>query len=168
MTIEKKWYAVITRPRWEKKLALKLTELGITNYCPLNRVLRQWSDRKKVVLEPLFKGYLFVQLPEASKWDIKNVAGVLNFVYWLGRPAVIKNEEIDTIRRFLQEFENVEVSDKVELNDKVLVKQGIMMNYSGFVIEVLGNRARVMINSMGVALSALFDKKNLEKVSAIS
>ncbi|RYG44297.1 MAG: antitermination protein NusG, partial [Chitinophagaceae bacterium] len=133
------------------------------NYCPLNRVVRQWSDRRKVVLEPLFKGYLFVKLPETAKWDIKNTDGIINFVYWLGKPAIVREEEINTIRRFLQEFDNVEVSDTLSLNDKVVVKQGVMMNYSGLVIEVMGNRARVLITSMGVSLSAVFSKKNLEK-----
>ncbi|HMJ47328.1 MAG TPA: transcription termination/antitermination NusG family protein, partial [Ferruginibacter sp.] len=57
--MNKKWYVVYTRPRWEKKVAATLDERGVENYCPLNRVNRQWSDRKKVVLEPLFKGYVF-------------------------------------------------------------------------------------------------------------
>ncbi|MEO6221006.1 MAG: transcription termination/antitermination NusG family protein, partial [Ginsengibacter sp.] len=56
MISEKTWYVVYTRPRWEKKIAENLLRLGIEHYCPLNKVTRQWSDRKKKVLEPLFKG----------------------------------------------------------------------------------------------------------------
>jgi len=158
------WYAVYTKPRWEKKVAKLLDEKGIENYCPLNKVIKQWSDRKKVVLEPIFKSYVFVRVAENIKWDLKKVNGVLNFVYWLGKPAVIKDEEIIIIRKFLNEFGDVQVEDqhKLEVNAKVRVKQGVMMNYHGLLIELSGNRARVRIDSMGVSLHAQFDKKNLE------
>ena len=62
------WYALYTKPRWEKKVAGLLDDQGIENYCPINKVTRQWSDRKKVVLEPMFKGYVFVKIGEAGKW----------------------------------------------------------------------------------------------------
>lgn len=165
MNGKKKWYVVYTRPRWEKKVAGILLAKGIEHYCPLNKVMKQWSDRKKIVLEPLFKGYIFVRLEEAVKWEIKNIDGILNFVYWLGKPAVVKEEEIDTIRKFLQEFSGVEVIERqLNVNSRVLIKQGVLMNYHGVIIEITGNKAKVNIESMGIQLSAVFDKKNLEPV----
>lgn len=159
------WYAVHTRPRWEKKVAGLLQDRGIDNYCPLNKVMRQWSDRKKAVLEPLFKGYVFVQVDEKAKWDLLQVNGIVNYVHWLGRPARIRDTEIDTIRRFLHEFEDIEVTEtSLQVNSTVQVKQGVLMNYKGIVLELQGNRARVRIESMGLQLSAYFDKKNLELV----
>jgi transcription antitermination factor NusG len=157
------WYVVYTKPRWEKKVSLSLQNKGIEYYCPLNKVIKQWSDRKKIVLEPLFKGYVFVKIPESMKWDIKKIDGILNYVYWLGKPARVKEEEINTIRKFLQEFRDVEVLDQqMTINSKVLIKQGVLMSFQGIIIEVIGNKARVSIDSMGIRLSALFDKKNLE------
>ncbi len=156
---------VYTRPRWEKKVAGLLQSKDIEHYCPLNRVLKQWSDRKKVVLEPLFKGYIFVKLNEATKWDIKNIEGVINFVYWLGKPARVREDEIDTIKKFLQEFNGVEVVERqLNVHSRVLVKQGVLMNYRGIIIEITGSKARVNIESMGIQLSAVFDKKNLEPI----
>lgn len=163
MNEEKKWYVVYTRPRWEKKVSGILMSRGIEYYCPLNKVLKQWSDRKKIVLEPLFKGYVFVKIPESLKWEIKSVEGVLNYVYWLGKPAIVKEQEIDTIRKFLQEFRDVEVVEKqLTVNSRVMIKQGVLMNFQGIIIEVSGNKAKVNIESMGLQLSAVFDKKNLE------
>lgn len=158
------WYAVYTKPRWEKKVACLLDEKGIENYCPLNKVVKQWSDRKKVVLEPVFKSYVFVKILEDKKWDLKKISGILNFVYWLGKPAIIKDEEITTIRKFLNEFSDVQVEEqaKLQVNTKVRIKQGVMMNYQGLLIELYGNRARVRIDSMGLSLNAQFDKRNLE------
>ncbi len=159
------WYALHTRPRWEKKVALLLQDKGIENYCPLNKVMRQWSDRKKTILEPLFKGYVFVQVEEAAKWELLAINGIVNYVHWLGKPARIQNSEIDTIRRFLHEFEEVEVTENnMAVNKAVLVKQGVLMNYRGIVLELHGNKAKVRIESMGIQLSAYFDKKNLEIV----
>jgi transcription antitermination factor NusG len=159
------WYAVYTRPRWEKKVAALLLEAGIEHYCPINKVTRQWSDRKKVVLEPIFKGYVFVRLEEAKKWEVRKVPGILNFVYWLGKPAKIRDEEIITIRKFLNEFTDVQVEKKgFVVNSEVRIKQGVLMNYEGIVIEVFGNRAVVKIDSLALQLNAHFDKKNLELI----
>jgi transcription antitermination factor NusG len=162
---EKKWYALYTLPRWEKKVARKLDEKGFTVYCPLNRVLRQWSDRKKKIQEPLFKGYVFVQVEEHEKWDVKSVHGIVNYVYWNGKPGVIRDEEIVTIKRFLNHFTEVQVEEyKLDVESKVRIKGGVLMNYEGTIIEVAGNRAFVRIESMGIQLSAMFEKKNLEAI----
>ncbi|MFT3908113.1 MAG: UpxY family transcription antiterminator [Ferruginibacter sp.] len=165
MNDEKKWYVIYTRPRWEKKVASLFQAKGIEHYCPLNRVMKQWSDRKKIVFEPLFKGYIFVKVRESVKWDIKSIEGVINFVYWLGKPAQVKEEEINTIRKFLQEFDSVEIKNKeLIISSKVLVKQGVLMNFRGIVVQLKGNKAIVNIESMGLELSAVFDKKNLQPV----
>lgn len=160
------WFAVYTKPRWEKKVASLLDDNGIENYCPLNRVVKQWSDRKKVILEPLFKSYVFVRVKDSEKWDLKNINGILNFVYWLGKPAKIKDEDIFTIKKFLNEFSDVQIEEVsgLTVNSKVRIKQGLLMNYNGVLVEINGSRAKVRIETMGVQLSANFDKKNLEPI----
>ena len=158
------WYVVYTRPRWEKKVSRILDEKGIENYCPLNKVEKQWSDRKKIIFEPLFKGYVFIRISENRKWDIKLIDGIISYVYWLGKPAIVKEEEIDIIRKFLMEFEMVEVSDiQLKKMDSVIINRGVLIDYKGIVVEILGNKARVRVDSMGVSLSAIFDKKSLSR-----
>jgi transcription antitermination factor NusG len=158
------WFAVYTRPRWEKKIVKLLEDKGIENYCPLNKVVKQWSDRKKVVLEPIFKSYVFVRISEDDKWNLKKVNGILNFVYWLGKPAHIRDEEINSIKKFLNEFSEIEVEQELQINSKVRIKQGVLMNYQGILLEISGNRAKIKIESMGLQLSAHFDKKNIERL----
>jgi transcription antitermination factor NusG len=89
--------------------------------------------------------------------------GVVNFVYWLGKPAVVKNSEIEIIRKFLNEYENV-MAEPLDLRpeSRVLVRQGIFMDKEATVIKVQGNKVRVVIESIGYSLVALVDKKNLE------
>ncbi|MGI8581146.1 MAG: UpxY family transcription antiterminator [Chitinophagaceae bacterium] len=159
------WYAVTTRPRWEKKVAKILESRGVEHYCPLNKVVRQWSDRKKVILEPIFKSYVFVRIDEQKKWDLKRIDGIINYVYWLGKPAKIKEEEINIVKKFLNEFNDVQVEQiGFQVNQKVRIKHGVLMDYEGILVEVSGNRAFVKIESMGIQLSAHFDKKNLEQI----
>lgn len=159
------WYAVYTKPRWEKKVASMLEAQGIEYYCPLNKVVKQWSDRKKTVLEPLFKSYVFVQVEEKQKWDLLKINGIVNYVHWLGKPAKIKESEIETVKKFLNEFSGVEVVDETSpIHSKVKIKHGVLMNYRGILMEVSGNKAIVKIESMGLQLTAVFDKKNLELI----
>jgi transcription antitermination factor NusG len=159
------WYVIYTRPRWEKKIASILDQKGIENYCPLNRVEKRWSDRKKTILEPLFKGYIFIKIDDDKKWDIKQIDGILNYVYWLGKPARVRQSEINNIRFFLKEFSSIEVIDsKIVIKDAVIINEGVLMNYKGVVIEVFGNKARVQIDSLGIRLSAVFEKSSLSPI----
>lgn len=159
MTNSKKWYAVYTRPRWEKKVDKLLQEKSIESYCPLNRVCRQWCDRKKIVLEPLFVSYVFVHVGEEEFLAVKQTEGIINLLYWLGRPAVIKDEEIEAIRQFLQTYENVNIERvKVNVNNTVKIIDGPFMDMEGKVVEVMHNTVKVILPSLGYALIAPVSK----------
>ena len=165
MKEDKKWYAVYTKPRWEKKVNQLLTNKTIETYCPLNKVSRQWSDRVKVVMEPLFKSYVFTRISPDEMTNVRMTDGILNFVYWVGKPAIIKDKEIELIRKFLDEYDNVEL-EKIDLlpSQKVKVKRGVFMEKEGEVIKVLNNKAIVAINSLGYQIIAQINKSNLEAV----
>lgn len=157
------WYAVYTRPRWEKKVALLLEAKGVEYYCPLNKLVKQWSDRKKIIMEPLFKSYVFVRVEEKQKWGLMDITGIINYVHYLGKPARIRDSEIETVKRFLNEFESVDVMESAApVNSKVKIRQGVLRNYHGILLEIKGNRASVRIESMGLQLTAVFEKTNLE------
>lgn len=163
---EKKWFVLYTKPRWEKKVHKVLVQTGIESYCPINRVRRKWSDRMKTVEEPLFKSYVFVRVAEQEKGEVRYVDGVLNYVYWNGKPAVVKDEEIIAIKKFLSEYDDVEVRTiEVKPADEVLINQGVMMGATGRVLRVLSNNVvEVRIESLGFVLTAKMEKKHLEKV----
>ncbi len=161
----RKWYAVYTKPRWEKKICQQLERKGLVFYCPMTKVQRRWSDRYKIVEEPLFKSYVFVFVAEEEKSRIRLTDGVVNFLYWNGRPAVIRDAEIEMIRKFLNEYEEVEARPiQLESGQRVRVKSGIMMDTEGIVIKVSNNKAYVLLESLGYELSAQFEKGNLEPV----
>jgi len=165
MIKDKMWYAIYTKPRWEKKVASLLARKNIENYCPLNKVQRQWSDRKKIVMEPLFQSYVFVNVSNLEQTLVRETSGVLNFVYWLQKPAVIREEEIEVIKRFLNEYHHVQVEKStVNLNDKVRIIGGPLMMREGNVLEVKNKTVKVLLPTMGYTLVAEIEKINLEKV----
>jgi transcription antitermination factor NusG len=164
MNMNEKWYAVYTKPRWEKKVSEVLTSKEITNYCPLNRVTRQWSDRKKIVHEPLFTSYVFVRLTDKQISEIRQVEGILNLVQWLGRPAQIRDEEIETIKRFLNEYNNVQVSKEVAINDAVRITTGSLQDREGTIVNIKNNMVQIALPSLGYILYADLEKANVCKL----
>jgi transcription antitermination factor NusG len=163
--LSSKWNAIYTRPRWEKKVNNLLVQKGIESYCPLNKVHRKWSDRIKIVDEPLFKSYVFVKVGEEDRSNVRMTDGVVNFVYWNGKPAIIKDKEIVAIQRFLDEYHDVELV-KLDLvpQQRVRVIAGPMMDQEGRVLEINNKRAKVCIDSLGYMLVAYIDKKRLSSI----
>jgi transcription antitermination factor NusG len=161
----KKWYAVYTKPRWEKKVHALFDQKGLESYCPLNKVRRKWSDRIKIVEEPLFKSYVFVRITEDEKTKVRMINGVVNFVYWQGKPAIIKEKEINIIKKFLNEYENVSVEPVILKSDmKIKIQQGVFMDNEATVTKVLSNKVQVRIESIGYTLVAVIDKSNIAVV----
>lgn len=164
---QKRWFVLYTNSRWEKKVHQRLTGSGVESYCPLNKVMRKWSDRVKKVEEPLFKSYVFVHIAEAEKQTVLTTPGVVNFVYWLGKPAVVRDREMEEIKLFLGEHENVEVQRldaPIEPGAKLRVVSGLMMNYEGTALKVTNKAVEVLIESIGCKLVAYIDKNKLERI----
>jgi transcription antitermination factor NusG len=161
------WYAVYTRPRWEKKVATLLTQKRIQNYCPLNKVVKQWHDRKKVIHEPLFTSYVFVCLTQAEMVEVKKTEGVLNFVYWLGKPAVIRDEEIATIKQFLECHSEVKLDKRqIKVEDHVQIVHGPLLQKEGRVLEVHQKTIKVLLPTLGYALVAQVSLEHVELIKA--
>lgn len=158
------WYAVYTKPRWEKKVVETLLLMHIENYCPLNKVLRQWTDRKKIVHEPLFKSYVFVRITNKQFSDIRKVDGILNFVYWLGTPAIIRDQEIETIKNFLRDHQNVRLEKgHFSKHDEVKIVSGSLTDKTGTVIAIKNHSVVVALPSLGYMMLAEIEASDLEK-----
>jgi transcription antitermination factor NusG len=162
---KKQWYALYTRSRCEKKVADLLEKKKVEVYCPLNKIRRQWADRKKVILEPLFTSYVFIRVAPAELAQIKQTDGVINVVYWLSKPAVIRQEEIDTIKKFLIEYDYVTIEKAcVNLNDRVRITNGPLMMWEGNVVEIRTNTVKLTLPSLGYELVAEIRKEKIQPV----
>ncbi len=151
------WFAVYTKSRCEKQVSQALASVGVECFCPLNKVKKQWSDRTKWVEEPLFRSYVFVNIDYGKEQTIvRQQKNVVNFVYWLGNPAIIQEKEIEEIKQFLTDFVNVEVIGKsVKVGDFITVKSGV---FEGKVAKVTSfknkKEVRLVIESLGYELVA--------------
>jgi transcription antitermination factor NusG len=163
---EKHWYVVYSKPRWEKKVDTLLHQKGIDCWCPLQKTERQWSDRKKIVEEPIFRSYVFVHIDEVEKLDVLKTEGVLNFIHYLKKPAVVRNEEIESIKRYLNEGANLELIGNEELHkmDKVRIEEGIFQNALGTVVHANKKVAVIRIESLDMNILVSFPKKALQKL----
>jgi transcription antitermination factor NusG len=166
--MSKKWFALYTKPRWEKKVNTLLNGKGVECYCPLNRVKRKWTDRIKTIEEPLFKSYVFVKVDDTERTKVRLTNGVINFVYWNGKPAIVKEKEIQTIKRFLDEHEAVQVRP-MELipNQTVLITSGAFMDQQAVVLDANKREVKVAILSLGQELIATIDKTKLVRLEDV-
>lgn len=96
-----RWYALYTRPKFEKKVAERLDEAGYEVWLPMQTVVRQWSDRKKKLKVPLFNSYVFIRADSSELYNAVQFDGVAKTVHFNGQPAAIRDEQIDMIRKVL-------------------------------------------------------------------
>lgn len=163
ITVEtkKQWYIIYTRPGYEKKVAALLEKKGIEAYCPLNKINHNLIDRKRIIAEPLFSSYVFVRASDIEHTSIKETDGFVNFVYWLAKPAVICNDEIDTIKKFLIEYDYVSIEKSEVLpNDKVRILNGPLVLWEGNIVEVKTDIVKILLPSLGYSLVAEIRKDN--------
>ena len=156
---EKKWYAVYTKPRWEKKIDAVLIRKGIESWCPLQKIERQWSDRKKVIEDPLFKSYVFVHIDDTERTKVLMTDGILNFVYYLGKPAVIKDEEVAVIKRYLAEKDAsilIISQEGFKEDTRIMVNHGVFMGNEGTVLRGGKKKVYVKLESLGQVMVVEF------------
>jgi len=158
---ERSWLAVYTKPRNEKKVDQRLHNAGLECYCPVQKVLRQWSDRKKLISQPLFTSYVFVRVSESERLKVLKVSGVVRFVFWLGKPAIIPDHEIFDIKQFLEEYSTIKVNMFLNPGDLVLVNAGPLKNYRGIVVDTKRSSAILSLDSIGFQLMAEVNKNRI-------
>ncbi len=159
------WKAVYTKPRHEKKVVERLQSQGVEVFFPVQTVLKQWSDRKKKVIEPVFKSYVFLKCKESEELQILQTQGVVQFVRHLKRVAQIRDCEIEIIKSFLDDYQDVTVEElgSWEVGDQVRVSEGSMKDVSGEILYIKDNKAHLVLNEMGIQLIAIIHLARLSK-----
>ena len=97
------WYATYTYPNAERKVCTKIAEMGVETYLPLQKVIRQWSDRKKQLELPLFPNYVFVKTTLQKRFDLLRIKELVRFVAFEGQPVSIPEKEIDLIKEIVKQ-----------------------------------------------------------------
>lgn len=153
----KKWYLLYTKPRYEKKVNKDLQLRGFETYLPLNRTLKQWSDRKKWVEEPLFKSYLFIKVSISYYYDILNTEGIVKFVNFEKTPVVVNEKEISLIKQILGSEIAIEVmNEDFVVGANIEIISGPMHGVKGFIIENRSN-SQVLVSLQSIKQNILLN-----------
>lgn len=147
------WYVLYTKSRTEIKTAGRLNDLGFEVYCPVITELHQWSDRKKKVTVPLFKSYIFVRMETKDRNLVFDAPGVVSYLFWLGERAVVKDQEINVIRKWL-ECDGVDEAriDVLNAGDRVTLSKGAFKDQEAIVEEVGKKTLRLILPKLGCVL----------------
>lgn len=140
-----KWYAMYTKPRHEFKAAQEFRAEGIEYYLPTVTLLKQWSDRKKKVTEPLFKGYIFIHCTQTERLKAVQCRSVVKVVSFEGKPSVIPDWEIENLKRLLDNTSKVEITDIPKIGSHVKVIAGPLQGLEGIVFENDNNERMIAI-----------------------
>jgi transcription antitermination factor NusG len=167
--IEKTWYAVYTKPRFEKKANAGLVEAGIDSFLPLIKTLKQWSDRKKWVLEPLFRSYLFVYIAKPDYYRVLNTVGVVKYVAFEGKAVPVPPQQITAIRQYINAEEFIpENHFNPEIGDKVEISRGELQGLTGNLVKIQGRqKVRIEIESIGHSITLTIPKSFLRKIKTM-
>ena len=143
------WYVLYTKPRQEKKIADSLNAIGIESYCPLVTVVKQWSDRNKKVQLPLIASYVFVNIEEHQREKVFKVSGIVRYLFWLGKPALVRAIEIEALQKSLEGIvASFEVS-AIQKGTIYKIPEGPFQGFEGVVKNVNATTIQLMLVDLG-------------------
>jgi len=131
------WYAVQMRGRFEKKVTAELEAKGIEAYLPAVKQVHRWSDRRQVVVVPLFPGYGFVHvcLTPKARLTVIQSAGVIGFVRFQGEPVPVPDKQVEDIKRILSQDLPCAMFPFLRVGQKVRIRGGCLDGIEGMLAE---------------------------------
>ena len=147
------WKVLYVKPRSEKKVVSLLTKIGIIAVCPMITEIHQWSDRKKKVEVPLLKSYVFVQLDDTLRDMVFQVPHVVRYLFWLGKPALVKDAEILLMQKWLG-YNDVQADvEQIAHGDRVNIATGPFKGEKGIVKEINKNRIQLLLLDLEIKIT---------------
>ncbi|TAE37182.1 MAG: UpxY family transcription antiterminator [Runella slithyformis] len=159
------WFVIYTKSKSEKIVANGLRKKKIEVYCPLRKVQRKWSDRIKIVEEPLFRSYCFVHLEEKERALVFDTPGVVRYLFWDKKPAIVRQQEIDVIKDLLNDFDHATIEALTFApDDKIIIESGAFSSQEAQVTATQGKQIIVKIDSLGMFISINTTKNKVKKI----
>ena len=158
------WYAVYTRSRFEKKMLTELSDRSIEVFLPMREILSRWKDRKKRIWIPLFPGYIFVYHlhTPANRYRVLNIPGAVRFVGHNGHAEPIPEEQILSVRRFLEACIAVDPYPYMRIGRRVEVIAGPLKGIQGILVQKKGRfRFVIQVDLIRQAVSVEIDASDV-------
>lgn len=149
----KKWFVLYTKPNQELKVARHLEEVGISSYCPTISIVKQYSDRKKKIIKPLISSYVFVHIEEEKRNNVFSVFGIVRYIFWLGKPAIVRENEIERMKKYLNGVYQSVSLKKFKRGQIYKISEGLFAGEAGRIIETQKNKIKIELESLGMTVS---------------
>lgn len=158
-----KWFAVRTRFKWEKKVVENLQNAAIEVYLPLYEKVKRYEKVIKRTTLPLIPNYLFVKIIKDEYVTVFKQEGVMGFLHNHGNLNAIPEQEIEILRRFNGEWEDLEVVEgKWDKGTPVKIVSGPLAGYEGKVVEEQGkNKVVIFMQSLNHSIIISINKKHI-------
>jgi transcriptional antiterminator RfaH len=147
------WFVIYTKSRNEKKVAELLQKNGVEVFCPLVKLKKNWSDRTKIVETPLFNSYVFVNLSEKDRNVVFNVPGVIRFVFWLNKPAVVRDCEIESLKAMLSETMDSFSIENYQIGDTIKISEGAFKGVEGVIEKQTNTKLHLILENVGIKIT---------------
>ena len=147
------WFVIYTKPRQEKKVTEQLLAIGIDAFCPTITTIKQWSDRKKKVTSPLINSYVFVQLDEVNRYKVFDVPGVVRYVHWLKKPAIVRDSEIQSLKELTEKTVSNVIVEHLTIGDEFLIPSGVFKDKKGVIQETRGKALKLKLDELGIVVT---------------
>jgi transcriptional antiterminator RfaH len=149
-----KWYPVYTHPRAEKKAYLALVNKGVETYLPLQRQLKNWSDRKKWVEEPLIKSYLFVHIAEHEQTEVLMTKGIARFIYFSGRITSMPDKQIEELKLLMASPFELEITEEnLQPGENIIIKAGPLKGMTGEIVSYRSQKQLILrLSGLGCSI----------------
>ena len=149
----KKWFVLYTKPHQELKIVQQLKEIGISSYCPTVKLIKQYSDRKKKIQKPLISSYVMVFIEERKRNAVFSVFGIVRYLFWLGKPAVIQEKEITLMKKHLNGIYSAVSLTTLTKGQLFKISEGPLAGRSGRVLEAQKNKIKLQLESLGMLVT---------------
>ncbi|PKR80503.1 transcriptional elongation/antitermination factor NusG-like protein [Brumimicrobium salinarum] len=143
------WFVLITQPNSEKKVESRLQKMGIKAYCPTRTEYRQWSDRIKKVRIPLLPSMILVNIEAAERSIVFNAPGVLRYLFWMGKPAIVHKHEVEALEEISEKGREILAVEKIEEGDEIKINNFGTEVKEGVVQKVSGNQCWIALKNLG-------------------
>jgi transcriptional antiterminator RfaH len=149
----KKWFVLYTKPNQEIKVADQLKRMNIDSFCPTVTVIKNYSDRKKKMIKPLLPSYVFVNIEEAKRNDVFSAFGIVRYMFWLGKPATVRENEIELMKQYIDGVYQSVLLTKFTKGQLYKISEGLFSGKIGKVVEAQKNKIKLELESLGVIVT---------------
>ena len=148
----KNWFVLYTKPKQELRVVDELSKIGINSYCPTVKMIKQYSDRKKKIEKPLIPSYIMVYIEESKRKSVFSIPGIVRYLFWLGKPAMVHENEINIMKKHLEGlYSSISIS-KLIIGQMYKISEGPLAGNTGKIVEMKKNKVKLELASLGMTV----------------